>query len=123
MRLRNTATNQVRVVRTNAQGFYRASLLQIGPYEITVESPSFAPSRQSGIALSTGEILTLNAWEGLEPAQIAVALAISPATARTRLHRARGRLRAALSQAATTPPSASFAAPSEVSPMTTKEQM
>ena len=91
VRLRNTATNQVRVVRTNAQGFYRASLLQIGPYEITVESPSFAPYQQSGIALSTGEILTLNAHLGLagtEQQVTVVAGASIVETSRTNLSRA-----------------------------------
>lgn len=38
------------------------------------------------------EILTLAAWEGLSTNQIAPILNISPAQARVRLHRARGRL-------------------------------
>ncbi|RBY97777.1 RNA polymerase subunit sigma-24 [Blastococcus sp. TF02-8] len=42
------------------------------------------------------ELLTLIAWEGLTPAQAAAALDLTPGTARVRLHRARGRLRAAL---------------------------
>ncbi len=42
------------------------------------------------------EILTLTAWEGLTPSEIAVALGIPAATARTRLHRARNRVRAEL---------------------------
>ncbi len=43
------------------------------------------------------ELVTLVAWEGLTPAQAAGALGIAPGTARVRLHRARTRLRAALS--------------------------
>ncbi len=43
------------------------------------------------------ELVTLIAWEGLTPAQAATALGLSPGTARVRLHRARTRLRAALS--------------------------
>ena len=39
------------------------------------------------------EILLLTAWEGLEPSQAAAVLAIAPEAARTRLHRARARLR------------------------------
>jgi RNA polymerase sigma-70 factor (ECF subfamily) len=39
------------------------------------------------------ELLQLTAWEGLTPAQLATAMAIPPATVRTRLHRARRRLR------------------------------
>ncbi|WP_448641755.1 RNA polymerase sigma factor [Geodermatophilus sp. URMC 63] len=42
------------------------------------------------------ELVTLVAWEGLTPAQAAVALGIAPGTARVRLHRARTRLRALL---------------------------
>jgi len=42
------------------------------------------------------ELLTLIAWEGLTPAQAAAALGLTAGTARVRLHRARGRLRAAL---------------------------
>jgi RNA polymerase sigma-70 factor (ECF subfamily) len=46
------------------------------------------------------ELVTLIAWEGLTPAQAATALGLSPGTARVRLHRARTRLRAALSDPA-----------------------
>lgn len=42
------------------------------------------------------ELILLTLWEGLTPAQIAIALEIAPGAARTRLHRARGRLRALL---------------------------
>jgi RNA polymerase sigma factor (sigma-70 family) len=38
------------------------------------------------------ELLRLTAWEGLEPAEIAVAMSMPAATVRTRLHRARARL-------------------------------
>jgi RNA polymerase sigma factor (sigma-70 family) len=42
------------------------------------------------------ELLTLVAWEGLTPAQVAAVLDLPPGTARVRLHRARGRLRTLL---------------------------
>jgi len=42
------------------------------------------------------EVLTLTAWEGLTPGELAVALGIPAATARTRLYRARARLGAQL---------------------------
>jgi RNA polymerase sigma factor (sigma-70 family) len=42
------------------------------------------------------EVLHLTGWEGLSPAELAVVLQVPPPTARTRLHRARKRLRAAL---------------------------
>ena len=47
------------------------------------------------------ELLTLIAWEGLTPAQAAAALGLTAGTARVRLHRARGRLRAALDSSTT----------------------
>jgi RNA polymerase sigma factor (sigma-70 family) len=42
------------------------------------------------------EVLVLSAWEQLTPAEIAVVLDVPPATVRTRLHRARRRVRAHL---------------------------
>lgn len=48
------------------------------------------------------ELITLIAWEGLTPAQAATVLDLSPATTRVRLHRARTRLRSALSASAST---------------------
>ena len=45
------------------------------------------------------EVLLLANWEGLSPAEIAVVIGVPAATARTRLHRARGRLRAELERA------------------------
>ncbi|MGH2909182.1 MAG: RNA polymerase sigma factor [Solirubrobacteraceae bacterium] len=45
------------------------------------------------------EILRLAGWEQLTPAQIATVLEISPIAARSRLHRARRRLQAALPRA------------------------
>lgn len=50
----------------------------------------------AGLPESDREVLRLWAWESLAPAQIAVALGITPNAASIRLHRARGRLRAAL---------------------------
>lgn len=42
------------------------------------------------------EILTLAAWEGLKPRQIATVMGLSPNTVRVRLYRARSRLRCEL---------------------------
>lgn len=44
------------------------------------------------------EVLLLTAWEGLTPAEIAAALGVPAATVRTRLHRARKRLRRSLDE-------------------------
>lgn len=44
------------------------------------------------------ELVTLVSWEGLSPAEAAVALQMNPVTARVRLHRARKRLRASMEE-------------------------
>ena len=46
------------------------------------------------------ELLTLTAWEGLSPAQIAAVIGVEPGTVRVRLHRARRRLRTRLEDGA-----------------------
>jgi RNA polymerase sigma-70 factor (ECF subfamily) len=45
------------------------------------------------------ELLMLTAWDGLEPREAAVVLGVPARTVRTRLHRARNRLRAAIGDA------------------------
>lgn len=54
--------------------------------------------RQALDALSASdrELVTLTAWEGLTPAQAGAALGLTPGAARSRLHRARLRLRASV---------------------------
>jgi RNA polymerase sigma-70 factor (ECF subfamily) len=42
------------------------------------------------------ELVTLTAWEGLTPTQVGVVLGLTPGAARSRLHRARLKLRASL---------------------------
>jgi RNA polymerase sigma-70 factor (ECF subfamily) len=48
------------------------------------------------------ELVTLTAWEGLTPTQAGAVLGLTPTAARSRLHRARLRLRASLTPDATT---------------------
>ena len=84
VKIRNTDTNQLRTVLTNERGFYRVPLLQIGPYEITAESANFAASQQSGLTLSTGEILTVHSQLGLAGAQEQVAVVPAPTSSRPR---------------------------------------
>ncbi len=48
------------------------------------------------LSVDDRELVTLTAWEGLSPAQAGAALGLTPGGARTRLHRARLRLRASL---------------------------
>ncbi len=56
------------------------------------------------LAESDAELLRLWAWEGLEPHEIAEVLDCSPGTARTRMHRAKARLRASLVRRGATGP-------------------
>ena len=40
--LRNQGTNQARTISTNAEGFFRAGELPVGPYELRVEASGFS---------------------------------------------------------------------------------
>jgi RNA polymerase sigma-70 factor (ECF subfamily) len=78
--------------------------------ELTVPDPSARHDEHPGshrvhealdlLSADDRELVTLIAWEGLSPAQAATVLGLSAGTARVRLHRARTRLRAALSDPA-----------------------
>ena len=50
----------------------------------------------AGLSPQDREVLALTAWEGLAPREVAAVLGLSPDVVRTRLHRARGRLRTLL---------------------------
>lgn len=52
----------------------------------------------SSLPTSQREVLLLNAWGGLSPAEIAVALRVRPPTVRSRLSKARAHLRERLEQ-------------------------
>lgn len=66
--VRHAETNQAREAITDGRGFYRASLLQIGPYVLTVKLASFAPFERRGITLSTGQVLSVDVR--LQPASM-----------------------------------------------------
>jgi RNA polymerase sigma factor (sigma-70 family) len=59
-------------------------------------TPALVRQAMRSVKMDDREILALTCWEGLDPTQAATAMGIPPATARTRLHRARGRMRDAL---------------------------
>jgi RNA polymerase sigma-70 factor (ECF subfamily) len=63
------------------------------PGDDRMEAVGEALARLSG---QDREVLLLANWEGLTPAQIGAVIGVPGATARTRLHRARARLRAEL---------------------------
>ena len=58
------------------------------------------------LSRSDREMLTLSAWEGLEPREVAEVLGISAGTVRTRLSRARTRLRKELGESSRIEPGA-----------------
>ena len=58
--VRNTLTSQVRTVKTDEQGFFRAEQLAVGMYEVRVEQTGFAPYRQAGVEASVGQTVHLD---------------------------------------------------------------
>jgi hypothetical protein len=52
--LRETETNQTRTVTADDQGFFRATNLPVGTYEVRIESPGFAPYVHTGVLLDVG---------------------------------------------------------------------
>ena len=66
--LRNTATNFDKVVVTGADGSFRALLLPLGPYRITVDLTGFAKLVREGIDLGVGQTINLKL-----PLQVAAA--------------------------------------------------
>ena len=91
----------------------------LAPPPAAVAAPEAAdPELMAALAtLSAGdrELLCLVAWEGLSPADLAVALDVSPVVARTRLARARRRARTALARGRAAAPAA-FPHPREEGP-------
>ncbi|MCU0284111.1 MAG: sigma-70 family RNA polymerase sigma factor [Candidatus Nanopelagicales bacterium] len=89
----------VRPIRTD-QG-------QVDPAEAIVEASAargVVAAALDDLSESDAELLRLWAWEQLEPTEIAAVLGCSPGTARTRMHRAKARLRAALAARGVQPP-------------------
>ena len=60
VKLRNTANNQTRTVQADEQGFFRASGLPVGTYEVRVEQPGFVPYVHTGITLTVGQTVRFN---------------------------------------------------------------
>ncbi|MCC6825427.1 MAG: TonB-dependent receptor [Acidobacteria bacterium] len=57
--LRNTETGTERTLSSDANGAYRAPLLPLGTYRITVEAPNFKRLVREGITLAAGQIATV----------------------------------------------------------------
>src|SRR5262249_45985197 len=75
VRLRNTATNQTRIITTDDRGLFRANELPVGIYEIRVDQPGFAPYLHPGVALSVGQSLRVSIE--LVPAAVAEAVTVT----------------------------------------------
>jgi hypothetical protein len=56
----NTLTNQARSVTADEQGFFRASQLAVGTYEVQLAHSGFAPYERKDINLSLGQTVQLN---------------------------------------------------------------
>lgn len=59
--IRNQDTGLAREVKSDAQGFFKAPLLSVGSYEITVSLSGFATTKRPNVRLSIGEALTVDA--------------------------------------------------------------
>ena len=86
------------VLRNPRRGVQRRAALQlVAPPALPVPPPDEPSDATTMVAALNSlsdddqELLRLVAWDGLEPAEVAVALGISGPTARVRLHRARQR--------------------------------
>lgn len=95
---RNLWRNQARRDRRRRELFAR---FRVPPPAAVGQDPGdLEPGvlRAALASLSDGdqEVLRLVGWDGLSPAEVAVVLGCTPVAARTRLHRARGRLAARL---------------------------
>ena len=60
VRIRNTATDEVRNVTTNERGLYNAPSLQPGTYSVTVSAPGFATRVERDLQLTVGAIRNLD---------------------------------------------------------------
>lgn len=78
---------------------------ELGRDAALVQPPEDTPVARALARLSADdqEVLTLTAWDGLGGEDLAVALGVTPAAARVRLHRARRRLAAVLETLDTAP--------------------
>ncbi|WP_375390165.1 RNA polymerase sigma factor [uncultured Amnibacterium sp.] len=88
------ARNQLRNAQRGVRRQERAAARLADEQRVAGGSPDVSALRDALGALrpADAELLRLWAWEGLQPADLAVALGISPNAAAIRLHRAKRRL-------------------------------
>ncbi|MFM8394146.1 MAG: carboxypeptidase-like regulatory domain-containing protein, partial [Acidobacteriota bacterium] len=58
--IRNIETGAERAVTSDADGVYRAPLLPLGTYRISVEAPNFKKLVRDGITLTAGQTATID---------------------------------------------------------------
>jgi hypothetical protein len=59
--IRNVATDETRTVTTSSQGFYTATELQVGTYDVTIKQPSFKVFVSKHVTLDASTVTTINA--------------------------------------------------------------
>ncbi len=60
VRIKNLGTGTVREITSNSSGFYRATGLPSGRYEVQVEAKGFSTETRSGLALTVAEEVVVN---------------------------------------------------------------
>lgn len=92
---RRVLANEARGRRRRRRLLQRLGAMQAAPPDESVPEADRPPALEALRRLPAGdrEVLALVVWEGLAGENLGVALGCSPAAARTRLHRARRRLR------------------------------
>src|SRR5262245_50101219 len=72
--VKNTATGFVRPAVTTSSGLYRFTDIPSGPYEITIEAPSFKKYGRTGITIDVAQVANIDAV--LEPGGIAESVTV-----------------------------------------------
>ena len=73
--LRHVDTNQTRTVSPDDQGFFRATDLRVGAYEVRVEAEGFAPFVHTGVSFDVGTTVRLDVV--LAPAGVSAEVRVS----------------------------------------------
>lgn len=76
--IRNIETGAERAVTSDADGVYRAPLLPLGTYRISVEAPNFKKLVRDGITLTAGQTATIDL--GLEAGDLSATVTITSDT-------------------------------------------
>ena len=73
--IRNIETGTERTVTSDESGVYRAPLLPLGTYRVTVEAPNFKRLVREGITLTTGQIATVDL--NLQPGDVSATVTVT----------------------------------------------